>query len=125
MQKGKIRLRSRAELVDAVYLVVEHDLLSDRQRINEVADRLAPIGGAVVGGAKSCRIASRRHATTLHSLAATARCTSSGTLSVYRDNKIALNMADLQDIIMGRAGIEPATLGLKVQPRRLQQTATD
>ena len=26
---------------------------------------------------------------------------------------------------MGRAGLEPATLGLKVQPRRLQRTAAD
>jgi len=60
MRKGKIRLRSRAELVDAVDLIVEPDLLFDRQRINEVADRLTPIRGTVVDGAKTFRIASRR-----------------------------------------------------------------
>jgi hypothetical protein len=32
---------------------------------------------------------------------------------------------DLQVLSMGRAGIEPATLGLKVRPKKLRRTATN
>jgi hypothetical protein len=64
--EGKVGLGGRAEFVDSVDLIVEHDLLFDWERIDQVADRLTRVLVAVVDGAKTLRLPRRRHATTLH-----------------------------------------------------------
>jgi hypothetical protein len=46
-------------------LIVERDLLFDRESVDEVADRLTAVRGAIVDGAKALRLAGRRQADTL------------------------------------------------------------
>ena len=59
MREGKVGLVRCAEFVDAVDLIVEHHLLLDREHVDEVADRLEPVRGAVVDGVKTLRIVRR------------------------------------------------------------------